>query len=115
MKFNSLLTDGAVMVELGRRLAEARIAHQLTQAGLAEAAGLSKRTVERLERGEAAHLNNLVRYLRAIDKIDGLDRLLPETPANPIDLLKRRTPARVRTKTRGRSDASADWTWGDDT
>jgi hypothetical protein len=42
-------TDEAVLGELGRRLAQVRLGKNLTQAQLAAKAGVSKRTVERLE------------------------------------------------------------------
>ena len=44
--FNSkTMTDDAVLEEFGRRLARRRLNLQLTQAKLAEQAGVSKRTV----------------------------------------------------------------------
>jgi DNA-binding XRE family transcriptional regulator len=51
MKISAQLTDEAVLHELGGRLAGLRIEHNLTQAALAEQAGVSKRTIERLESG----------------------------------------------------------------
>ena len=47
-------TDEAVLSELGGRLARVRLARNFTQAGLARQAGVSKRTVERLESGSVA-------------------------------------------------------------
>jgi DNA-binding XRE family transcriptional regulator len=51
MKISSQLSDESLLKELGGRLAAARIVRNLTQAALAEQAGVSKRTVERLESG----------------------------------------------------------------
>lgn len=48
MKITAHLTDESVLGELGARLASARLRRNLTQAALAEQAGVSKRTVERL-------------------------------------------------------------------
>lgn len=116
MKFDSLLTDEAVLAELGRRLSEARIAGRLTQAGLANAAGVSKRTIERMEDGVPVQLDSLIRALRALGKLEGLDRLLPETPANPIDLVRRRRPRRVRSReAQAEAAEPGDWRWGDET
>jgi len=42
-------TDDSVLAELGGRLARIRLDRNLTQAQLAEQAGVSKRTIERLE------------------------------------------------------------------
>jgi transcriptional regulator with XRE-family HTH domain len=125
MRFTNLLTDAAVTAEIGRRLAAARIERQLTQAQLAEAAGISKRTVERLEDGAPTQMGNLIRCLRTLDKLEGLERLLPETPANPIELLRRHNTTRSRVRTRKEktsassmtpksSPAKRGWVWGDE-
>ena len=124
MRFTNLLSDEAVNEEIGRRVAAARLELQMTQADLAEAAGVSKRTVERLEDGEPPQLVNWIRCLRALGKLEGLERLLPETPVNPVDLLKARRRRRIRarpSRTDPRRSAPADttgppgWTWSDDT
>lgn len=52
MRIGKDTTDEAVLRELGRRLAQVRLGKNLTQAQLAAKAGVSKRTVERLEVGE---------------------------------------------------------------
>ena len=51
MKIEGLLTDEAILAELGKRFAQRRLELQLTQEMLAEQAGVSKRTVERVEAG----------------------------------------------------------------
>jgi len=115
MKIDNLLTDEAVLVELGARVTETRLAANMTQADLALAAGVSKRTVERLEAGGGAQLVNLVRCLRAMNRMDGLDRLVPELPRNPMDLLRQRSKAaRSRARPSRSPVASAPWTWGDE-
>lgn len=116
MKIDDLLTDEAVLAELGRRFAQSRLAANLTQADLANAAGVSKRTVERLEAGDGAQLVAVVRCLRALKGSDGLDRLVPEIPRNPLDLLEHRAKgARVRARPNRSPAAPSSWTWGDET
>lgn len=117
MKITNLTTDDATLAEIGRRMAEARLAQAMTQAQVALAAGVSKRTVERLEDGGSVQVANLVRCLRALGKLEGLERLLPETPPNPIDLLERhgKTRQRARRDTDDGVGAGAPWTWGDET
>jgi transcriptional regulator with XRE-family HTH domain len=126
MKFDNLLSDDAVLRELGARVAATRLDRGLTQAQLASAAGVSKRTVERLEDGESAQLASFVRCLRALGRLEGLDRLLPALAPNPVDLLKRDGAMRRRAagsrgggasvSSAGPSAASpsAPWTWGDE-
>ncbi len=115
MKFDNLLSDDAALAEIGRRIADARLAKGMTQARFAEAVGVSKRTVERLESGESIQLGNLIRCLRGLDKVEGLERLLPETPVNPIELLGRRRNRRRRARGSGATRTPMPWTWGDET
>ena len=114
MKISDLTTDEAALGEFGRRVAEARIARQMTQAQLAAAAGVSKRTIERLEDGASTQFGNLVRCLRALGKLEGLDRLLPETAPNPIALLERHGKTRQRARPATTPDPATPWTWGDE-
>lgn len=120
MKFSPLLTDEAISGEIGRRVAAIRLERRMTQAQLADAAGVAKRTLERLEDGEPAQLATLIRCLRALDRLEGLERLLPEVAVNPMDQLRGRRAARQRVRpTRAEADGMAEggpakpWVWGD--
>jgi len=115
MKFTGNLSDGAVLGEIGRRLEAIRLARNQTQAQLATQAGVSKRTIERLESGAVAvQLSGFVRVCRALDLLDRLDTFVPEPLASPIALLKLR--GRSRRRASGKSapgPAPKAWTWGD--
>jgi len=107
--------DDAVLEELGRRLERRRLDLRLTQANLAEQAGVSKRTVERIEAGAVAQTLSLIRILRVLDLLQGLDQLIPKTGPRPMDLLKLKKKERKRASSRRTADrAGADWSWGDD-
>ena len=93
MKITGLLTDDAVLAELGARIAGRRIELQLTQAAVAEQAGIAKRTLERMEAGLTSQLATLVRVLRVLDAASGLDSVIPESGPRPMDLLKRKSKA----------------------
>lgn len=117
MRITSDLSDEAVLRELGSRLAAARLLRNQTQAALAEEAGVSKRTVERLEAGEvAARLSGLVRVIRALGMADRLDSLVPPPVASPVEQLKlagrhRQRASGLRGPTRV---TKRKWTWGDE-
>ncbi len=81
MRITEHSTDGAILAELGARLAWRRIDSGVTQAELAKAAGVSKRSVERIEAGRAAELPTLIRVLRSLALGDELDALVPAAPA----------------------------------
>jgi len=116
MKLTLQLTDAAILEELGTRLARRRIDANLTQAGLAEEAGVSKRTLERLEAGRSTDFTHLVRVLRALKLIEGLDGLIPDTPQSPLALLRhkgreRRRVGHPRSKTAAPGKAATPWKW----
>jgi transcriptional regulator with XRE-family HTH domain len=112
MRITGLLTDDAVLAELGARIAGRRVELQLTQAAVAEQAGIAKRTLERMEAGQTSQLATLVRVLRALDAASGLDSLIPESAPRPMDLL--RSKGKVRQRASGQRAAVATgkpWRW----
>ena len=115
MRFTSLLTDDALLVELGAGLERARLERNLSQAQVAEQAGISKSTLERLEGGSSSQLANLIRVLRALDLLEGLNQLLPETPFSPIEQLKLRGKTRQRASSpkTERAGKTTTWRWGE--
>ncbi|MGB9331721.1 MAG: helix-turn-helix transcriptional regulator [Steroidobacteraceae bacterium] len=119
MKFTSDLTDTAILQELGARLERRRIDANLTQAQLAEEAGISKRTLERIEAGRSTDGVMLVRALRALKLIEGLENLVSDRPQSPITLLKQKGRERKRVRRarsesdRGPAAISVPWKWGE--
>lgn len=112
MKITGLLTDDAVLAELGARIAGRRVELQLTQAAVAEQAGIAKRTLERMEAGQTSQLSTLVRVLRVLDATSGLDSLIPESGPSPMDLLKQKGKVRQRAAGRRAEEKLAKpWQW----
>jgi transcriptional regulator with XRE-family HTH domain len=115
MKITPQLTDEGILRELGARLAGARLDHNLTQAALAEQAGVSKRTVERLESGEVAmQLSGFLRVCRALGLAERFETLVSEPAASPMAQLKQQ--GRRRQRATGKLVASGEpkkWTWGE--
>ena len=115
MKIIALLSDDAILVEIGQRLARRRLDNDLTQAGLAKEAGISKRTLERIEAGESTQTLTMVRLLRVLSLMDELDQLVPETGLRPLTLLRNRGKEKKRASSRQKEhDKESDWSWGDD-
>ena len=112
MRITGLLTDDAVLAELGARIAGRRVELQLTQAVVAEQAGIAKRTLERMEAGQTSQLATLIRVLRVLDAAPGLDSVIPESGPRPMDLLQ--SKSKVRQRASGRRAAKATdkpWRW----
>ncbi len=115
MKISNHLTDAALLAEIGERITRRRIELELSQAKLAEQAGLAKRTVERIEAGGSTQTVSMIRVFRILGLLPGLDDLIPDAAPRPIDLLKRKGKARQRASSR-RSGQPPDkpWFWNDD-
>lgn len=116
MKIDSSLTDGRVLTLLGERLLAVRLGHNLTQAELAEQAGVSKRTVERLESGAvASQLSSFVRVCRVLGLLERFEVLLPQPAPSPMAQLRRQGKARQRaTSDKTAPDSATPWAWGKD-
>jgi len=109
------MTDSAALAELGDRLARLRLQRNLTQAQLAREAGVSKRTLIRLENGESSQVKNLIRVLRALGLLGNLDALVPPPLPSPIEQLRSRAKERRRASPGAmKRGPSTRWTWGDD-
>lgn len=118
MKISDQLVDSAVLAEFGARLARVRLERGLKQAELAAQAGISKRTLERMEAGLSTELRNLVRVCRVLGLLERFDLLLPEPTPGPVEQLSQqgRERQRVRTgaKTEGRKGSNDTWHWADE-
>jgi transcriptional regulator with XRE-family HTH domain len=115
MKIEPTLTDDAILNEIGRRLAQRRLDHGLTQAVLAEHSGVSKRTVERLEDGESVQLVNLIRVLRSLDLAHDVENLIPLPTVRPLDVVEHQGHRRKRVKpAKTEAQSSSPWSWGDE-
>jgi transcriptional regulator with XRE-family HTH domain len=115
MKIESTVTDEGILRALGKRLTGARLERNLTQAALAEQAGVSKRTVERLESGEVAtQLSGFVRVCRVLGLVERFDALVPEATPSPIAQLK--LQGRNRKRASGKKPVVStpkNWTWSE--
>lgn len=115
MKIASQVTDQAILQELGARLARTRIERNLTQAVLAEQSGVAKRTIERLESGEAAtQLSGFLRVCRVLGLLDRFEIFLPKPAPSPMAQLKQQ--GRRRQRATGKKAAPATqkkWTWSE--
>lgn len=112
----NLATDEAVLRELGERLARIRLERNWTQIELADAAGVSKRTVERLEGGKSTQLSSLIRLCRALQLLDRFDAIIPELSPGPMAQLKLRGKDRQRASSKANESAAPakKWEWGVD-
>ena len=113
MKITNQIVDEAILGELGRRLASARLERNLKQADLATQAGISKRTLERIEAGGPTEVINLIRVCRALGLIERFETLIPEPVPSPVAQLKLRGKQRQRASSVKPPQPRGKWQWGD--
>jgi transcriptional regulator with XRE-family HTH domain len=90
-------TPQELQVELGRRLQQLRLSKNLDQRAVADKAGITRSALQNLEAGRGSSVKTLVRTLKALNYLEGIEILAPEPTVNPLALLKtKRLPARAR-------------------
>jgi transcriptional regulator with XRE-family HTH domain len=120
MVITDLLSDKTILATLGERVSQLRVERSMTQAELANEAGVAKRTVERVESGESIQLLTLIRLVRVLGLMAQMDQLIPEQKPSPMALLKTKSRYQPPQRVRGRKKAptlktgeATEWKWGD--
>ncbi len=115
MKFTSGQSDNSALKEIGNRLAQYRLNQNKSQAELAQQAGVSNRTITRIENGHSAQTASLIRILRALQLTDNLEALVPEQVMSPVQQVKLQGKKRMRASSeKTRPSAGKTWSWGDE-
>ena len=112
MRFDEQSTDKAILQEIGERLEQLRLNRNLIRTDLAEQAGISRNTVERIESGDSVQLINLIRLCRALGILSRFEAVFPLPVPSPVAQLKLQGKGRRRASKK-RSTTSDSWTWGD--
>jgi len=99
---------------LGELLARHRLDNNLSQAVLAERAGVSLRTIKRVENGEGSSLDTFIRILTALGLQENLQSLIPVEAVSPLDRIDEKTRERQRARSVKEAEASKPWSWGDE-
>jgi transcriptional regulator with XRE-family HTH domain len=91
-------TDAQILQELGIRLKEKRQQKRYTQGDLAQKAGISTNTLQKIEYGQNPTMASFIQVLRALDEMDHLEQFLPPVQISPMDMLlnEEKTVYRIR-------------------
>lgn len=78
------MSNPEIIMELGRRFKEYRLANRLTQKEVAERANVSLITLRQFENGKAYNINmsNFLALLRVVNNLEQINELLPEIPVS---------------------------------
>ena len=78
--------------QLGAGLRRLRLDRNLEQATLAERAGISLRSLQRLELGQGSTTHTLINVVRALGREDWLKTIAPAPTINPLTMTRTAKP-----------------------
>lgn len=121
MAMHSAQTDESALALLGKRLAAFRIRNNWTQVKFAQISGVSKCTIERIERGDSVQVLNLIKVLRACNMLDAFLGIFPDDAPSPMQILqmgevktRRRASSPRKSTTAANIVAEKPWVWDED-
>ena len=106
-------SDDIILLEVGHRIKAERIRSSFTQESLAEKSGVSKSTIERLEKGETVQFINLVKVFRALNLLHSLEVLIPSYEPTPMEYLEVREPNKMQ-RYYPKKNKKQPFKWGDE-
>ncbi len=99
---------------LGGQIRNIRLARNIPQAQLAEEAGVTTLTINRLEKGLGTTLDTFIRVLIALGIQQNLTKLLPDPTIRPMERISESGTERQRARPRKTNSQLTGWTWGED-
>ena len=113
MKLTGVETNEIILKEIGQRIKDIRISMSLTQEELALKAGVSIRTVVRLEAGDNIKLESFFNILRVLNCIQNVELLMPEQQITP-EMIFNKEQKRQRASSKQKKENKSSWKWGDE-
>jgi len=106
---NNNMSNTALLTEIGSRLKSLRVAQNKDQQQFAYEAGLSLRTLSRLENGHSVSFEAVLKVRRALGLTERLDLLIPTVDISPVEQArnKRSTPRQRASGRRKKPDSTA--------
>lgn len=95
------MSDAAIVKQLGEFIKHSRIQQNITQAQLADIAGLNRWTISQIENGESITLTTLIQVLRALDVLYVLNHFEINDEISPIEYAKLKEKKRQRARSKG--------------
>ena len=110
----SIATSNQIEKAVCKRIKDIRLTRNITQARLAEEAGVALRTIKRLEKGEGVTFNTFIRVLIALKIQQNLEGLLPDPSVRPMDRINLSGSERKRASLSQPQSEKVPWSWGVD-
>jgi putative transcriptional regulator len=110
----ALASSEQIEAALCARIEQIRLARNTTQAKLAEEAGVSPKTIWRLEQGQGVSLDTFIRVLTALGLDRHLETLLPDPTIRPVERTGKTGKERKRARPNQSKREDSTWVWGDE-
>ena len=95
------MSDDAIVKQLGDFIKHTRLQQNITQAKLAEIAGLNRWTISKIENGESITLSSLIQVLRALNILYVFNYFEINDEISPIEYAKLQEKKRQRARSKG--------------
>jgi putative transcriptional regulator len=109
----SVANSKQIEAMLCKRIEDIRLSRNMTQKKLASEAGVSLRTIGRLEKGAGISLDTFIRVLMALDIQQNLKIVLPDPSIRPVDRIGFKGGQRKRARPGPSEKKSSNWSWAD--
>ena len=80
-----MLADAVILNRIGSHLKAVRLRQNITQQSLADAAGVSRSSLRKSEKGEIGSFDSFLRVLRTLGKLDVLQPLVDDEQLSPSE------------------------------
>ena len=110
----SMQSPESLLEEIGKKLAHLRLSRNITQSELAQDAGVSLRTLRRLESGKGVTLDSFIRILVALKLQQNMDILIPNPRIRPIERVRTGGRKRQRSRSAKTVKHGTKWRWGNE-
>jgi len=113
MKITGFETNEIILKELGQRIKDIRISMSLKQKDLAVKAGVSIRTIVRVETGDNIKIESFINILRVLGCIQNIELLITEQKLSP-EMIFNKKNKRQRASSKQKKENKSSWKWGDE-
>ena len=113
MRISGEENNTLILKELGERIQDLRISEAMTQEDLAARAGVSLKTIVRMESGDNSNLFNMLNVLRSLGVLSNIEVLVPPKRVAPQELHER-GKKRQRVSSKQKTGERIPFKWGDE-
>ena len=95
-----ILADNVIQQRIGEKIKKLRLKQNITQKNLSDISNVSLSTIKKVERGEIASFDSLLRILRILGKLDIFQPLIEEEQLSPNEYYELMKSAKKRQRKR---------------